>query len=51
MGWIDEHVCRMSRFPPALCHPYIVQWEDCLGVMIAEDIVLTRYDLSRAFFH
>ena len=31
----------MSNFPPATCHPYLVQWQNCLGVMIAEDIVLT----------
>ena len=41
VNWIDENLCKMSSFPPATCHPYLVQWEDCLGVMVAEDIVLT----------
>ena len=41
IDWIDENVCEMSRTPPATCYPSIVQWGDCIGTLIADDIVLT----------
>ncbi|CAB9511818.1 Vitamin K-dependent protein C (Fragment) [Seminavis robusta] len=41
LGWIDESICWLSRTPPATCHPYIAKWGDCIGTLIAADIVLT----------
>jgi secreted trypsin-like serine protease len=41
LDWIDQSICQMSRTPPATCFPYLVVWGECIGTLVAADIVLT----------
>jgi secreted trypsin-like serine protease len=41
LDWIDQSVCQLSRTPPATCFPSLVVWGECIGTLVAADIVLT----------